>query len=228
MNQTLGDQVNRSGHQVFVPGITFSTAVSSSLNKMRRRTPQGLIALLACTTLTLPPWKEIVMSKHNIKIASIFFSVITQFGCGADDSPNNVQPDSGEKVPFVVIDCSDASPTSVLNESKNFIVNDVSIFSDFWLSLYPEGGEPQPEIDFDLGSLVIVYGGVRGIGNTWVEVAEMTGADSSLHVIYNNYTPEFEGCGGPAVNTSPYCIVQVPARFETATFDAVKRNPCDD
>lgn len=156
-------------------------------------------------------------------------SALTIISCGAGDNPGvDSEIDDGEEVPFLIIACPDVSQTSLLDEPENFIVSDEFVFSDFWSGLFPEDTKPLPEVDFGLGSLIVVYGGVRGSGNTLVEISEVKELGSSVTVSYDDYVPEFEGCGGPGVVTAPYCIVQVPTVLQTATFNAITRNPCSD
>ena len=133
-----------------------------------------------------------------------------------------------EAVHFTDIICPQIAFNASDSEPRNRVINTQGDLETEINRIGDAGSIGVPSIDFTSGSLVLVYGGLRGTGNEWVTIngVDLLSTDTVL-VRVDNFTSAHEGCGGSGVITYPFCIVQLDRRIEAAEFEFTELNSCD-
>lgn len=161
-------------------------------------------------------------SGHGVLFVLICVGLVSSCGGQSGDR-------SGvESVHFWDVMCPKLSYNALSSEAVNTIINSEDEFEAAWAELNYDGPHELPPIDFSKGSLVMVYGGLRGTNNEWVNITDIElSTDNQIRVRYNDFTASHPGCGGDAVISYPFCIVQVDANALKADFHHDELNSCD-
>lgn len=154
----------------------------------------------------------------KISLAAMIFLLVS---CGGENKSNHTD------LIFTDILCpkqfysssQDGSMTTVINSSEQLmaIVDSLEL---------PE--IDIPDVNYSLGSLALVYSGVRGTTNEWVAISGISKAENGeVTVNYNDFSANFPSCGGDGAISYSLCIVQADAHFTEASFEYQTLNSCE-
>lgn len=161
-------------------------------------------------------------TSRGVLLALICVGLVTSCGGQSEDRPGV------ESIRFSEIMCPTISYNALSSEAANVIINSEEEFDTEWAKLNYDGPRELPPIDFSEGSLIMVYGGQRGTSNEWVDITDVElSSNNQMSVKYDNFTASHPGCGGDAVVSYPFCIVQVDDHAVNAEFRHEEFNSCD-
>lgn len=133
-----------------------------------------------------------------------------------------------KSVHFSDVLCPRLSYNALNSEPANLIITSKEEFETAWSNLGYEGAGELPSVDFSKGPLLMVFGGQRGTSNEWVVINNIEElASNELLVKYDNFTSSHPGCGGDAVISYPFCIVQASTDAVEVNFKSNELNSCD-
>ena len=148
-----------------------------------------------------------------------FGLVFVLSGCNGDDNAKTYT--------FSDVYCPSVVLSSSAMEGSNYVIDDQNELNDIWSDLGYSAYAAAPQIDFSFGTAILVNGGFKANGNEWVEIVGVTEESGQTVVTYNDFSSNFEGCGGDAVVTYPFCLVQLNTKISEAVFRSRLQNSCD-
>lgn len=130
--------------------------------------------------------------------------------------------EDGEHAPFLVLD--DADGGNLANDSievpERFVtVHDAGTFAQLWNNAHSrDPAFPVPDVDFDVGSVVVVFSPLRPSLGYDIAVDAIVGGDPRPRVLVTTVVPG-AGCAVDTAPSSPYQFVAVPTVLAAPAFE---------